>query len=169
MLGHRLRAVPAGSNEVELEIINPSADIDLSGWTTTAGTLMRHSGSHHFMGKSSSLYAHQDIEIPAVLIADVDASMTSAELSWNFGGWSGDSDKGECGLTLLDASGSEIATVWSGLVSRSGPPSSYPPDLLTSPLPVGCRKIRIRMHGVRSSGTYLDAYWDDFRLSISTS
>lgn len=166
---HDVIVTVAGWNEIALPVTNPRAEVDVSGWTVTTGTLRRHTSAFdiptNFMFRSSSLYAHQDLDIPAALHGDVDAGLVVVRMDWFAGGWVGDGDQGEGGLTFIDATDAEISTLWSGLESLDST-SVFEPRQLSITVPVGSRKIRVRMHGVRFSGTDGNAHWTDFQVAL---
>lgn len=162
------------TSPTELTVINPRAEDNTAGWTVTAGTLIIHDAGDtnpvrmNFMGRSPNLYAHQDVEIPESLWAHVDSGLALARLQYLFGGWSGDADSGEVGITCLSASSTELGTHWSGLESlTSTTPLTF--RIFKVDIPVGTRKIRVRMHGQRFSGQDLNAHWTDFRLFVDAS
>lgn len=166
---HDLVVIVANTEVVELMVVNPRAEFDISGWTVTTGNLQRRVGSSpvntNFLFRSSSLYAHQDLAVPSWLAGRVDAGKILATLEWLFGGFT-DPDSGESGLTFLDGSGSALGTTWSGLESLDTTNPMLPRQIVVE-VPAGTRAVRVRMHGVRSLGTDGNAHWTDFKLSLT--
>lgn len=117
----------------------------------------------YFLMVGAECMAHQDIVLPAEYIPLVDSGREiNAVLQYLFGGYSGDTDSGRTGLVFLDENDEELGATWTKFITRS----SFAEQSLNGIIPAMTRTIRIVMHGQRSSGTNLDAYWTDFKLNL---
>jgi hypothetical protein len=148
---------------VAATITNPSADVDVTGWTVDLGGIIRgtttpdpFAGAGYFESTDvAETRIHQDIAVPAPQQAQVDLGQMAFTLEWatetNIG------DATEMEVEFFDAGmGSLGAAVGSGLAT----PNSWAIQDHSWAMPALTRTVRISQHYVRSGGS-MDAYIDE--------
>ena len=148
-----------------LPVVNNDTSGDLTGWTVTEGTLAQRSG--YFYGVGATLAFYQDIILPQAYLNYLEIKDLYVDLSYLYGGWASDSDKGQTGITFIGASSNIISTVWTPLETvYYETKETFLKRRIFEKVPQGTVKIRIEGKGVRAQGTNLDAYWTDFVLQL---
>jgi hypothetical protein len=156
-----------------LTITNPGADVDVSGWTATTGSLGRRTSNpapfegagYFFAGPNAETRAHQDISIPMAEETDVDNGLRQARLQWYQTSFNG-SDEGEMEIEFFNGAMASLGSrIGSGLTAPLG--QEWNLRRLNLLIPSTTRTIRISMHAVRSAGTNNDAYFDAITLDIA--
>lgn len=149
-------------------MVNPGAELgNTTGWTDPSGTFVAinsgggvvpRSGSWFFRaGAAASTTPHQDIALPADVLADVDAGLLRIE----WGGWQAgftDADAGRLQLQFLDGGGATLRTVENADFDAT---ATWALRFLSAQVPAGTRTLRFTLVNTRAAGTNLDAYWDD--------
>lgn len=148
-----------------LPVINNDTSGGLTGWTVTEGTLAQRSG--YFYGIGATLAFYQDVVLPQSYLNYLEIKELYVDISYLYGGWASDSDKGQTGITFIGASSNIISTVWTPLETvYYETKETFLKRRIFEKVPQGTVKIRIEGKGVRTSGTNLDAYWTDFVLQL---
>lgn len=136
---------------------------------TNHGGYAAHGGTYQLrVGASSFAIVSQDVSVPSDYHADIDAGDAIVCLTGWQNGWSGDGDTGWLSLAFYDGSAVEIAgSAATGEAFNGG--GTWVEYGVTARVPANTRTIRVRLNGDRSSGTNLDAYFDDIALHVGAS
>lgn len=158
-----------GYAETEVAVVNPGAEVDVSGWIVTLGNLTRRTsspdpfeGSGYFYGGASTAetIAYQDIPIPASLHSVVDAGRLRGRVEWHQNGFGPtDDDEAEIQIEWYDDGSPETqigATVSAGLRTFD----EWTERKVWAKAPSGARVMRIVQHMVRQDGSNADGYID---------
>lgn len=148
-----------------IPVLNNDTSSGLENWTVTDGTLQVRGG--YFYGVGATLQFYQDLSIPDAYLNYLDSKDMYVNLTYLFGGWASDADKGRTGLSFIDKNSAIISTVYSPYETvYYETPDVFLSRYLYEKIPQGTVKIRIIGEGVRVQGTNLDAYWTNFKLEL---
>jgi hypothetical protein len=156
----------------QLTIVNPDAENGITGWTNITGAIsasnslgsaVPRNGSYSFRTQNTAtVEARQDVVLPGEVLTDVDAGGLYAYFAAPQSGYESDADRGRVRIAFYDNADAIIGA------AVSGPDVSgyvaWANNYVKAAVPTGTRKIRLTLLGTRVSGTYCDAYWDDFEL-----
>lgn len=156
-----------------LTVTNGGAETgDTTGWTNVTGTLVAiasgggvtpRTGSFFFRsGASATTECYQDVSVPIDAESDVDAGKVKATFSAWQAGFT-DTDTGRLRMIFRDGGGSTIATFDTTDLDGT---STWTQRTLSIWVPPTTRTIRLTLIGTRTTGTNLDAYWDDVTLEL---
>jgi hypothetical protein len=146
-------------------ITNPDANIDVTGWTVTAGGLIQGTttpdpfeGAGYFESTDvGETRAHQDLTVPVGQEAGIDAGLVVFGVEWQFQTGTG-GDTTEMEVEFFDGGmSSRGARVGSGGVSSNG--AWFQGDH-SFPIPPLARTVRLSMHFNRGGGV-MQGYIDD--------
>jgi hypothetical protein len=160
-------------------LVNGGAETgDLAGWTDALGNgfstvqpsaFSAVEGTWVFTGgvtgPSGPLQneIYQDVDVSA-FAAGIDDGIVSS----NFAGWgrsaaAGSHDDASMFVEFRSGSGSVLAVHASGVIV---PFNTWVQVQDSRTVPAGTRRIRVRLHGLRTVGVSTDAYFDDLSLSV---
>jgi hypothetical protein len=156
-----------------LTVTNPGAETgNTTGWTDVTGTLVAiasgggvvpRTGSFFFRsGAVAATECYQAISIPGDAEADVDAGTVKAQFTAWHAGFT-DTDTGRLKLVFLDGSAATLLITQGANFDGT---STWAQRTLATWVPPLTRTIRITLIGTRTTGTNLDAYWDDIALDL---
>ena len=159
------------STAVALTLVNPAAESgSLTGWTSELGAFTTATsnpspaeGTRYFTaGSVAESLMRQDVALPGAVLAQVDAGLGLVRLLWKQRNVDTTSDRGSASLAFLDASGQPLGSTYEG---KQVAMDSWTERSLELLVPPGARTVRLKLHGLRVSGTKNDAHFDDVRLS----
>lgn len=160
-----------GSEATELTVVNPGAELGVTGWTNETGTLSTGtsngavSGANYFDGGTSALVvAYQDLDVSPYAVS-IDAGNASFYLSFWVSGFASDADTAGMDISWLNASNTVTATI-TGVQTNGA--TTWTNITSTNAIPVGTRKVRIKQRMIRNDGTNNDGYLDEISASITT-
>ena len=136
--------------------VQPSAFSAVEGtWVFTGGVT----------GPSGPLQneIYQDVDVSA-FAADIDGGIVSSDFAgWGRSAAAGSHDDASMFVEFRSGSGSVLAVHASGVIV---PFNTWVQVLDSRTVPAGTRRIRVRLHGVRTVGASTDAYFDALSLSV---
>lgn len=164
-----------------------TAAVAIPGWKTTARfTAVRYGtsfqggafpsapsrgGRNFFAGgpENASSTARQSVDVSGSA-AEIDGGGVTARLSALIGGFEDAADSGFVAATFRGGSGAVLAKLTIGpvTVGQRGGSTRLLPVSGTGKVPKGTRVIEVVMTARRARGFYNDAYFDNLRLTIST-
>jgi hypothetical protein len=160
-----------GTALTPLTVVNPGAELGVTGWTNETGTLSTGtsngavSGASYFDGGTSALVvAYQNLDVSSYAVA-IDAGNASFYLSFWVSGFASDADTAGMDISWLNAANVVTATV-SGVQTNGA--TTWAQIETTNAIPVGTRTVRIKMRMIRNDGTNNDGYIDDVSCGITT-
>jgi uncharacterized phage protein (TIGR02218 family) len=171
ILGNFVRA--SNNKVLNQTVTNPGAESGVTGWTNEIGVLdsadvqvTARTGSNYFAGGNAEAEtkAYQDITVPGAQEAEIDAGNRSIGLSWYQNGIASSSDTGEMTVKFFDGVSAQIGAEASAGLTHND--SGWVGRQMEVSIPPLTRTIRIHIHGVRNTGSDVDAFFDDIVLDI---
>lgn len=150
-----------------LVITNPGAEIGVSGWTTSFGTLISrtsgggypsaHSGTNYFaFSNNSNGLTYQDVPVPVGANTVVDTGTAVINFSYWQAAFSPNNDRGRIDLEFFNA-----GMVSLGIVTNAdNSPTGFTNYKFASGIPVNTRTVRVKMVGTWVSGAACDSLFD---------
>lgn len=165
----------------QLDIENPGAEDDTTGYTNEIGTLKArdvsysitpgpYEGAQWFAGGDADAHtvASQRLDLTDQLDVDVtriDAGDCWVIVQWYASTFVGQTDQQAMGFRFLDASEVELADVLSASLGMS-PSSTWIPRSYAQQIPAGTRFVELVLDMIRNDGVFNDGYIDSISAAI---